>query len=661
MDLLSDNPTVEELEDVLNLTEVLIESLDPAADDYQADLSKHQANKMDLERRLGAMQSNSGPSNWGNGTNGHPPDNAQWWQVAMNVRPASNHSSSSGSGDPYGGVNMNGNKRMRAQSSYLDDLNGSNKRLTPEPSSNSVASSSHASHDFGASSERAQMHQRHAEAAIRRQVERQQADAAFARQLNKSNTFSSSSTPTPSSSRPSIQTTLSYDGTYQRRPQAMNPAQPPSTHNHMQSQTPLIKSEPTSAGRQHQLPQRPRQPPAVVDLTGSDSDDDDLAEIAPTNFTPNRRPAPLGTNSSMNNGLRPLHNPPPTTMQWPTTMQMPGAYPSAPPPGSYVYPSVNGNTMTNGGSTNGYRSPWLAQAVSGIRNASTTLGTHMQELNNLMYGSSSRPVDLDDDSDDEVVFGGSRQVPGYGNYAGNEDLYRSRFDAFSNYDPLKSKEEIEALLQNIRPDEELPAHLMVRTPADMAVSLHKYQELGLTWLKNCEEGSNKGGILADDMGLGKTVQMLALMVERKSEDLGCRTTLIIAPLALMRQWAHEIRDKVKLNRKLSVYTHHGQHKKKSFRELQHYDVVLTTYGSLASEAKKLEKFHARQNADPDARPNAKEKCVLLDPDANWYRIVLDEAQCIKNKGTQTAKAACALRATHRWCVTGTPMVSGSHQ
>ena len=43
---------------------------------------------------------------------------------------------------------------------------------------------------------------------------------------------------------------------------------------------------------------------------------------------------------------------------------------------------------------------------------------------------------------------------------------------------------------------------LFRSSEAMAVQLHKYQELGLTWLQKCEDGTNQGGILADDMGLG---------------------------------------------------------------------------------------------------------------------------------------------------------------
>ncbi|KAK4503894.1 hypothetical protein PRZ48_004809 [Zasmidium cellare] len=651
------NATSEEIEDELNFVEVLISSLDPDADDYQADLDKHQQTKADLERRLDAMQSNPGPSNGGgfgvDGARDQQSGGTPWWQVAMNSRPASNHSSgsSAASANPSG-LHVNGNKRMRPESSYLDD-HSSNKRLTPEPSYSAL--SSHASHASRGSSERAQMQQRAAEAAIRRQAELQQADAAFARQLQQSNTFPSSSS---SSLRPGVQTTINHDGTFHRRPpptaysSPSRMAQP--TPQNRGSSTPshnnnIIKAEPTSAGRQHQLVQRPRQSPAIVDLTGSDSEEDDLEEIAPTSFTPNSRPQ--ATNGHPPPRMRPLHTPTPTTMQQPNNMTMPGAYPSDNPYAN----GYGGRGVQNGGpSSSGhvYRSPFLTHAMAGIRNASATLGNQMQELNDLVYGSSrSRPVNVDDD-DDEVMYGGTRRL---GNYAGNQALYNDRFAEVANYDPAKSKEEINALLQNIRPDEDMPAHLRVTTPRDMNVKLHKYQELGLTWLKNCEEGTSAGGILADDMGLGKTIQMLSLLVERKSDDPLCKTTLIVAPVALMRQWKQEISSKIKPTRRLTVIIHHGASKKKSFSELQTYDVVLTTYGSLAAELKKVESFKRRQISDPDARPYPKEQTVLLNEKANWYRVVLDEAQCIKNKSTQTAKAACMLKAKYRFCLSGTPM------
>jgi hypothetical protein len=40
---------------------------------------------------------------------------------------------------------------------------------------------------------------------------------------------------------------------------------------------------------------------------------------------------------------------------------------------------------------------------------------------------------------------------------------------------------------------------------------------------------------------------------------------------------------------------------------------------------------------------------------HWHRVVLDEAQSIKNPRTLAAHAAWRLAAAHRWCLSGTPI------
>ncbi|XP_044714562.1 putative ATP-dependent helicase [Hirsutella rhossiliensis] len=189
-------------------------------------------------------------------------------------------------------------------------------------------------------------------------------------------------------------------------------------------------------------------------------------------------------------------------------------------------------------------------------------------------------------------------------------------------------------------------------------SLYHHQELALSWMKKMEEGTNKGGILADDMGLGKTISTLALMLARPAVGRP-KTNLIIGPLSLVRQWEEEISKKTKLSHRMSVFVYHNT--KAMTDDLLRYDVVLTTYGTIAQELKRLEKFmedNADRNIDLNDRANALKFPLLHPTKAVFHRVVLDEAQCIKNRKTKTAKACHALKSTYRWCLTGTPMMNG---
>ncbi|KAL8836619.1 MAG: hypothetical protein Q9170_002842 [Blastenia crenularia] len=240
------------------------------------------------------------------------------------------------------------------------------------------------------------------------------------------------------------------------------------------------------------------------------------------------------------------------------------------------------------------------------------------------------------------------------------DRYMERVNYLTN-DPTRTTEEIRDLLENIRPDEELPIEDREGTPDAMVYPLMEHQKLGLAWMKAMEEGTNKGGILADDMGLGKTIQALALMVARKSQDPRRKTTLIVAPLALMKQWEREIKTKLKGGREhqLTIYTLHGQGRGAMWEELRSYDVVLTTFGTLSTEIKRKELIDQSKRQNPNWRAVTKaDRLPLLGDECKWYRVILDEAQCIKNRSTKAAQGAYALQSLTRFCMSGTPMQNG---
>lgn len=172
----------------------------------------------------------------------------------------------------------------------------------------------------------------------------------------------------------------------------------------------------------------------------------------------------------------------------------------------------------------------------------------------------------------------------------------------------------------------------VEPPAGLKAQLRPYQLRGLSWLATMNR-LGCGAILADDMGLGKTVQVLALLLhERESAaaDSLPGPTLLVCPMSVVGNWQREAE---RFTPGLRVLVHHGA-TRRSGTELDaavaDSDLVITTYALLARDVEQL----ARQP---------------------WRRIVLDEAQHIKNANTRQARAARALPAPHRLALTGTPV------
>lgn len=86
--------------------------------------------------------------------------------------------------------------------------------------------------------------------------------------------------------------------------------------------------------------------------------------------------------------------------------------------------------------------------------------------------------------------------------------------------------------------------------------------------------------------------------------------------------------------------------------LNRYDIVLTMFGTITAELRRTgPRQHARNLAGPHR------SSPLFGPASGWHRVILDEAQFIKIDQSQTAAACCALDATYRWCLSGTPVMN----
>lgn len=197
---------------------------------------------------------------------------------------------------------------------------------------------------------------------------------------------------------------------------------------------------------------------------------------------------------------------------------------------------------------------------------------------------------------------------------------------------------IDELLASTERDRVRPA----ATPAGFAGELRPYQQRGLGWLAFLDR-LGIGACLADDMGLGKTIQLLALLVDERDgstdehpvrdgdrERPGMLPTLLACPMSVVGNWQREA---ARFAPRLRVHVHHGGDRLGGdafARAALETDLVLTTY-ALA----------------------ARDRDVLAS--VEWHRIVLDEAQNIKNSATRQAQALRSLAASRRVALTGTPV------
>ena len=159
-------------------------------------------------------------------------------------------------------------------------------------------------------------------------------------------------------------------------------------------------------------------------------------------------------------------------------------------------------------------------------------------------------------------------------------------------------------------------------PSTLQAELRDYQAEGFAWLTRRAHWG-VGACLADDMGLGKTVQALALILSRAPDG----PALVVAPTSVCLNWLDEIR---RFTPTLTPTVFGSGDRQQIVERMGPFDLLICSYGLLQQEAELL-------------------------TSREWWTIVLDEGQAIKNMATKRSHAAMALRGDFKMIATGTPI------
>ncbi len=167
-------------------------------------------------------------------------------------------------------------------------------------------------------------------------------------------------------------------------------------------------------------------------------------------------------------------------------------------------------------------------------------------------------------------------------------------------------------------------------PRELTDVLREYQKTGFLWLKTLKN-NGFGGILADDMGLGKTVQVIAFLLSEYQEMTAGeeKRTLIVTPASLVYNWQSEF-ERFAPGLAVHVIAGSAEERRAAVRQSGWNEILITSYDLLKRDLEDYEGI-------------------------TFGYEVIDEAQFIKNHGTQAAKAVKEIRSRFRLALTGTPI------
>ncbi len=225
-------------------------------------------------------------------------------------------------------------------------------------------------------------------------------------------------------------------------------------------------------------------------------------------------------------------------------------------------------------------------------------------------------------------------------------ISKSHFTLLEELDqPTIKQSDIQKLLDSFRTKQ----WTIPEIPKTIKARLRNYQKKGYAWIYQLYK-HGFGGCLADDMGLGKTIQTITALARTTEETLKKRkieqnksltptqpslfqtnskhlTSLIVVPKSLIHNWINEFQ---KFAPSFSIINYTGTSRNKLRDKLIEHDIVLTSYGIVRNDIEFLSGI-------------------------DFFYVILDESQYIKNPHSKVYQAVRKLKSQHRLILTGTPI------
>jgi len=158
-----------------------------------------------------------------------------------------------------------------------------------------------------------------------------------------------------------------------------------------------------------------------------------------------------------------------------------------------------------------------------------------------------------------------------------------------------------------------------------------------------------GGVLADDMGMGKTLTVLYAALAARAVNKEVWPTLVVTPKSLIHQWDAQLRRHVGGAAGVA-HVHDGPVARQPLRIPKGCAFVLATYDTVRLAAAAATRRVPGEPHRVDPRGSLAR--------VRFARVVLDEADCVRNGNTDNARAVVALQSRARWCLSGTPLNNG---